>query len=165
MEPFVEHLAKNDEIVTFDLGSARSVLMALNTGQIDVGIIGRTAKKSEFTGLKKRIGEGYTLVTNRKQMILNDELSQIDIHTALPEKVVMKNFPYLKHLIYHEKMADSLMDGEVRLISWDDWNDSFELLIPVDEAYNKNPDFRVPHLFSNDKLKLKKINEMMIHDE
>ncbi len=148
MESFVYNISKEKEFNVINLGSAGAVFMALNQGRIDVGIVGRTAKMREFSGYKKRIGEGYTLITNKKQMILNDDLPIIKINTALPEALVKGRFSYLKNVVYHKTINNELSDGKVWLISWDDWKDNFELLIPVDEQYNKNPDFRVPHIFS-----------------
>ena len=148
MKPFVDEINKKNDLESIDFGSARSVLIALNVGKIDFGIIGRVAKKSEFDGFRRRIGEGYTLVTNVKQMILNEQLPDIKIHTVVPENTVRSLFHELKDVVYHENLDGLLSEGEVRLISWDDWKDHFELLIPVDEAHNKNPKFRVPHIYS-----------------
>ena len=148
MKFFVDKLSIDEKIEKIDLGSAKAVLAALSNEDIDVGIIGRTAKKTEFTGFKRRIENGYTLITNKKQMILNDNLPQIKINTAISESIINTKFPYLKNVVYHKTINNKLSDSDVWLISWDDWKDEFELLIPIDEQYNKNPDFRVPHLFS-----------------
>ena len=156
MRSFVDGI-EGREFEKIDLGSARAVLMALESGDVDVGVIGRTAKRAEFTGFERRIGDGYTLVTDRKQMVPNSELPHIPVNTILPEETVRTKFPYLENVTYRKAMGGRLGVGEVWLISWDDWNDSFELLIPVDKHYNKNPDFRVPHLFSRDEGSLDRV--------
>lgn len=148
MNPFVKKLEKYE---TINLGSAGAVLMALNDNEIDVGIVGRVAKNGEFDGHSKRTADGYTLVTTQKQMILNEDLPMLEVHTALPKDLVSSKFPELKNVVFEDKLKQELKNGEVWLISWDDWNDNYNLLIPVDQNYNKNPKFRVPHIFSKKK--------------
>ena len=158
---FIDEIAKKIEFEKINLGSAQSVLTALNNNYIDIGIIGRTAKKTEFNGFKKRIKNGYTLVTNKKQMILNNDLPHLKINTNISENIVKTNFPYLKNVIFHKTINFNLKDYEIWLISWDDWKDEYELLIPVDEQYNKNSDFRVPHLFSKNEKNLAEIIKLI----
>ena len=159
MKPFIEKIVSRD-FIYLNLGSAGAVFRALEAGEVDVGIVGRMAKNVEFSGYWKRVGTGYTLVNDRKQMILNDELPLLKINTSLSESLVEKKFSYLKNVIYHDKMSEVLDSGDVWLISWEDWRDNFELLIPVDKDYNKNPDFRVPHIFSKTKENLEKVEEV-----
>ncbi len=159
MKPFVEKLESRGFILV-NLGSAGAVFQALNLGEIDVGVVGRRAKSREFSGFMRRLSEGYTLVNDRKQMILNEDLGRIRINTALSKEIVESKFPYLKNVVYRGKIPEKL-DGGVWLISWDDWRDDFELLIPVDGEYRKNSDFRVPHVFSRTKEGLEKVLEVI----
>ncbi len=157
MKGYLISLFEGDNFKFMDLGSASQVLYLLNSNRIDIGVIGRQAKESEFKGALRRIGTGYTLVTTVKSMILNKDLEMLEIHTYLPREIIGQKYPYLKNIIYHDSLKDALSKGEIQLISWDDWNDNFELLIPVDNFNNKNPDFRIPHFYSKNKEFLDKL--------
>ena len=148
MEKDLKKYIKNKNFELIDLGSARQVLYSLDNNKIDVGVIGRQAKKSEFNGVLKRIGSGYTLITAMKSMISNKDLDTLEIHTFVSREKIKQKYPYLKNIIYHNSLKEALVKGEIQLISWDDWSDDFELLIPVDDFNNKNPDFRIPHFYS-----------------
>jgi len=148
MEKDLKKYIENKNFELINLGSARNVLSLLNKDEIDVGVIGRQAKKSEFEGVLKRIGTGYTLITAIKSMISNEDLENLEIHTNISKEIVKQKYSYLKNIVYHNSLEDALSKGKIQLISWDDWNDNFELLIPVDNYNNKNPDFRVPHFYS-----------------
>jgi len=153
----ISNLFRNDEFELINLGSAGQVLYLLDNDDIDVGVIGRQAKKSEFEGVLKRIGKGYTLITTMKSMIFNKDLEMLEIHTYISKEIVEQKYLYLKNIIYHDSLKDTLDKGKIQLISWDDWNDNFELLIPVDDFKNKNPDFRVPHFYSKKEIFLDKL--------
>jgi len=148
MEKYLKKYIDNKNFELINLGSARQVLSLLDNDKIDVGVIGRQAKKSEFEGVLKRIGTGYTLITAIKSMISNEDLETLEIHTNISKEIIKQKYPYLKNIIYHNSLEDALAKGEIQLISWDNWNDNFELLIPIDDFNNKNPDFRVPHFYS-----------------
>ena len=159
MEKYLKKYIDNKNFELINLGSARQVLFLLDNNEIDVGVIGRQAKKSEFNGVLKRIGTGYTLITTTKSMISNDGLKTLEIHTNISNEIIKQRYPYLKNIIYHNSLKDALSNGKIQLISWDNWNDNFELLIPMHDFNNKNSDFRVPHFYSKkyvflDKLEL-----------
>ena len=161
MSVFAEKLKKNnDNFEIIDLGSAGQVLYYLANDSLDLGLIGRLAKKSEFQGFQKELDdkEGFTLVSNQKDFILEDDLPELEIQTTLQPEIVKTNFPQLKNIIFKDKLNENLEEGEKRLISWKDWNDSFELLIPVDYFNNKVISFRKPYLFSKNKSLLDSIN-------
>jgi len=143
-----EYVKKLKEFELVNLSSAARVLYFLNTGEIDVGVIGRKAKKREFEGYEKVTGSGYTLIADAKRMILQDDVKNLRIDTTLPKEIVEKEFPELENVVYHKTLQEALDNGKVQLISWDDWDNKFELLIPVDEFNNKIKKFRVPHLYS-----------------
>lgn len=157
MEEYVKKRVDENKNRIINLGSAAQVLSFLNINEIDVGVIGRKAKKQEFKGYEKRIRKGFTLITNMKNIIGKEELKNIEVHTALSKKIIEEKYPDLKNVFYHDSLQDALKDGEVQLISWDDWNDNFELLIPVDEFNNKDTRFRVPHFYSKDKSLIEEI--------
>jgi len=152
--PTMEEYVKKINIQDFEiinLGSAGRVLYFLSNDEIDVGIIGRKAKKREFEGYEKVTGSGYTLITDSKKMIFKDELKNLKINTAVPKEIIEKEFPELKNVIYHKTLQEALDNGSVQLINWNDWKDEFELLIPIDEFNNKVKKYRVPHLYSKNK--------------
>jgi len=157
MKKYLINLFRNNKFELIDLGSASQVLYLLDNDKVDVGIIGRQAKKTEFEGVLKRIGSGYTLITAMKSMISNKDLDMLEIHTSISKEIIKQKYPYLKNIIYHNSLKDALSKGKIQLISWDDWNDNFELLIPVDDFNNKNPDFRVPHFYSKKDIFLDKL--------
>ena len=148
MEKDLKKYIKNKNFESINLGSARQVLYSLDNNEIDIGVIGRQAKRIEFEGVLKRIGTGYALITAMKSMVSNKALDMLEIHTSVSKEIIEQKYPYLKNIIYHDSFKEALAKGEIQLISWDDWNDDFELLIPVDDFNNKNPDFRVPHFYS-----------------
>ncbi len=160
MIPFAEEIAKkNPEIEIINLGSAAQVLWALTNDQIAIGLIGRKAKKIEFDGYFKELEnkKGYTLVTTQKGFILESDLPNIKVYTNVSPEIVKTQYPNLKNVEYVDKFEDNLKPGEIRLVSWDDWNENYELLIPVDFAHNKVLRFRKPFLFSKDEKLIDKI--------
>jgi len=148
MEEYVKNIKNSQDFEISNLGSAARVLYSLSNDEIDVAVIGRKAMKREFEGYEKVSGEGYTLITNSKSMISKDDVVNIKIDTNIPKNIVEKEFPELKNVIHHKTLQEALDHGDVQLISWNDWDDKFELLIPVDEFNNKIKKFRVPHFYS-----------------
>ena len=45
MKKYLVNLFRNDKFELIDLGSARQVLYSLDNNEIDIGVIGRQAKK------------------------------------------------------------------------------------------------------------------------
>ena len=153
MLKYVEEVSKQNHLDMVNYHSAAEVLYNLNLGNIDIGLIGRKAKQDEFVGYEKRLKSvGYTLIYLQKTMIDYHRLGEIMVHTYLSKDVVENNFPELGKIVYHDSLEESLKSGEVNLIDWNDWNDSFNLLIPVDELGNKIEKFRTPILYSKDKI-------------
>ena len=137
----------------YNLGSAAAVLYYLSNKQIDVGLVGRRAKKVEFNGYYKELEDkdGYTLVSRDKGSILYKDLDKLVIRTTLSPDLVKEKYPELKKVEYYSSLPSSLDEEEIRLISWNDWQDDYELLIPVDERGNKILSFRKPYVFSYNK--------------
>ena len=125
MKKYLINFFENKDLELINLGSARQVLFLLDNNKIDVGVIGRQAKKSEFEGVLKRIGTGYTLITTTKSMISNNDLEMLEIHTSISKEIIKEKYPYLKNVVYHDSLKDALSKGRVHLISWDDWDDDF----------------------------------------
>jgi len=148
MEEYVKKIKNIQDFEIFNLQGAARVLSYLSNDEIDIAIVGRKAKKVEFVGYEKADGTGYTLITYSKNMISKDELPNLRVDTNISKEIVQKEFPELKTVVYHKTLQEALDKGDVQLISWDDWSDKFELLIPVDQFYNKVKQYRVPHFYS-----------------
>lgn len=142
----------NYELVLYP--SSGIVFNELNNGNIHKGIVGRRAKSYE---LNDDINEeilipGYTLIFTQKNAIFYGELDSIVIHTYIEKNVTQKMLPN-SYMFYHESIEKAIEVGfannEPILISWEDWRDDFELLIPVDIFGNKIEDFRTPILYSS----------------
>jgi len=151
MQETATKIGNNNNFEVVNLQSAARVLAALEKDEIEVGIVGRKAKAREFSGFKKQLGLGYTLITSQKRMIDKNQLSEIEIHTHIKKEIIENEFSELEKIIYHETLEEALEKGDVQLINWDDWNDNFNLFIPVDEYYNKVRKFRTPFVFSKNK--------------
>ena len=148
-----EEISKKNNLEIVRNRSAAEVLYNLSAGMLDIGIIGRKAKQVEFTGYEKRLkNTGYTLIYIQKAMIDYGQLEEIVVHTYLAKDIVKNNFPELKRVVYHNSLEESLNSGEVNLIDWSDWQNNFNLLIPVDEFGNKIEKFRTPILYSKNKI-------------
>ncbi len=149
MLKYAEEISKKNNLEIVQNRSAAEVLYNLSTGILDIGIIGRKAERIEFTGYEKRLKNvGYTLIYIQKAAIDYRQLGEITIHTYLAKDIVENNFSELKRIVYHNSLEESLNSGEINLIDWNDWQDDFNLLIPVDEFGNKIEKFRTPILYS-----------------
>lgn len=135
---------KNIELVSFV--STNEVLENLKLNQIQAALIGRKAKISEIENdlnenrLKK---DSHTLITTTKQIILENDLKKIEISTCLSEKT-KELYPELK-LNFKDC---NYKNGDPWLISWDNFSDEFELLIPINEYGEKIKKFRTAHLYT-----------------
>jgi len=149
MKPFIQDLNFNKGTAFLDAGSAANALYYLTAGEVDAVLIGRTAKKRELHDQvkEKRLGEGYTLVFNRKMGIEFQQLPGFTIHTYLPRSIAENILPDNK-IIFHKSLEECLVDNlsEPVLIDWNDYQDEFELLIPLDNR-GKVPVFRAPVLY------------------
>jgi hypothetical protein len=148
MEEDAIRIGKENNCETINLGSAARVLMALENDDLDIGVIGRKAKAREFSGYRKQLAPGFTLITTSKMMIDKDQLPGVEIHTNIEKSIIDNQFSELTNIRYHKTLDEALQNGLVQLINWDDWNDAFNLLIPVDQSYNKVRKYRTPFVFS-----------------
>ncbi len=133
-------------------GSAAQALYALRSEQVDAVIIGRYAKAAELapgTGIIPLEKEGFTLVTHTKGFIDVHDLPGLTVHTYLAESLVKEQYPELDHVSYYPTVEEAFAatrKNEAALISWNDFIDTFELLIPMDEN-GKIRKYRFPVLF------------------
>ena len=153
MLKYTKKIAEENNFKLIEGGSAAEVLYNLNLGSLDIGFIGRKAEKREFSGYEKLLREnGCTLIFSQKSMINQVYLREIEAHTYLDKEIVKNNFPELKKVVFHKSLNESLRSGEINLIRWSDWRDNFNLLIPIDDFGNKIEKFRIPALYSKDKI-------------
>ena len=139
----------NYELITF--GSSYQVLSALKNNQIDKGLIGRKAKLIEINSDVKEtvLKSGYTLVSSERDFIDYHRINLIEIHTYLSQGIVESLTPFGSKIVYYNdknEALEKLNQGEIVLVSWDDWQDEFELLIVMD-GNEKVKDFRGVFLY------------------
>ncbi len=140
--------AMNPEVELIEYRSASEVLAHLNSKDIDFALIGRKAKTDELDNCFERmLKSGYTLIAPSKQFIYYNDLIELKVSTAIDRNIAEKIYPELD-LEFLE--SEDILSGEknVILISWDDYEDSMELLIPVNPDGSKIKEFRTPILYS-----------------
>lgn len=147
------NLAKDNNYELVKFGSASEVLSSLNNNQIDKGLIGRKAELSEINKDVKEttLKSGYTLVTNKKIFLDYSQLLSLEIHTYLPNKETKDLISNNQSIIYYgskQEAINKISEGKAVLISWEDWQDNFELIV-VMEGSKKVKDFRGAFLYEN----------------
>ncbi len=147
MEPYAREIAAEEDMELLLYGSAAAVLHALRQGQITVGVIGRIAAASEYPEKGQRLAQGYTLIGPSHSLISYETVKSLPISTALAEDVVAKRFPELEHVAFHESTAEALKTGSAVLIDWDEWQDGYQLLVPVHPDGRKVSKFRTPVVY------------------
>ncbi|MCD6101483.1 MAG: hypothetical protein J7J77_00305 [Candidatus Cloacimonetes bacterium] len=169
MEIFLNDIMElNPDIKLLSFGSAAQVLALLKEDYLNAGLIGRIAKKNEiYNEIKEmRLAKGYTLVGKFKIAIPHGELSNMEIHTYLPEEVVKSFIPEVNKVIYHKSVEDAVREGisSAILIDWDDYSDDYELIIPIEDE-GKVLKFRTPTLYYHTKLEsdIEVIEEKLKH--
>jgi hypothetical protein len=148
----IQELNDNLELRLFE--SSLTAINQLKSGNLDIILIGRIAKLNELNNAYElRLRQGMTLVSINKNFILEQDLINIPIHTALSREIVELYFPITNNIIFHDSLDYAIRNGihQSVLIDWNDFNDDFELLIPVDAQMNKIEKFRLPILYSLDK--------------
>ena len=130
------YLSKENDYELISFGSAIDVLSALKNNQIDKAMIGRKAELSEINQKTKEtiLRSGYTLVSDKKGFIDYSQLHSIEVYTYLPEKITSSLIPTSSKIIYTDKnkIIKKINDKKIVLISWDDWDDEFELIVIMD---------------------------------
>ena len=145
-------LAEQENYELIGLETASVVLSALNNKSIDKGLIGRKAEQSERSvNTKERILEsGYTLVSNNKGFIDHSQLSDYEIYTYVSKYIAENLIPDSSMMVYLSKdeSIKKINEGKIVMISWDDWNDEYELIVVMDRN-KKVKDFRGIFLYEN----------------
>ena len=152
--------SKNDFIELYPFDSAAEALFYLKQNAMDGIVIGRFAKQSEISPQIDKFclqKEGYTLISSQKGFIEFEYIGRLQVHTYLPETLVKEKFPELKKVQFYQDKDATLQKvnhTEVALIDWHDYEDRYELMIPVDEG-GKIKKYRLPILyFQKDKAEL-----------
>lgn len=139
----------NYEAVPFS--SASEVLYALKNKGLDKALIGRKAKTNEITeNTKEKVLEsGYTLVSNKKSFLEYSRLDSIEVYTSLSNDIAKEIIPDSKiNHIQKKNVPNKIKKGKIILIPWEDWEDSFELVVIV-KGDEKVKDFRGAFLYEN----------------
>lgn len=150
MKEYAINLSKENNYSLIEFENAAQVLENLNNKKIDFGLIGRKAKNIEINEdiSLEILKSGYTLINKDRNFIDVSNISNIEVFTYLSDKDVLNNFNYL-NIIYFDQFQeiyDLLKEDKVILISWDDWENDFELLVVYDGNL-KFKDFRGSFLY------------------
>jgi hypothetical protein len=155
MLPYAE-LMRTEKTILREFPSSAQVLHSLFLGEIDVALVGRVAKKSEISGNPAEMitRSGYTLVSDEKRLIDYSELEGMEIHTYINEEVAYELLPN-SNIRFHDNIEEALT-GKIILISWHDWRDEFELIVPMRNG-RKVESFRVPVIYTHDEKALSRV--------
>ncbi len=141
---------KNIELIKYQ--STMEVLNNLNNNKIDIGLVGRIAKTNELKDNYNeiRLKDGLTLINFNKQFIQYSELKNLKIYTNLDNKTVKEFMGNLENIVFIDNLTISIETNQnyIYLINWKDYDDNYELLIPINEKNEKIKKFRIPVLYS-----------------
>ena len=143
--------SNNRHLSLVQFESAGQALAAMNSGTIDIALIGRMAENSEVQNPNvKVIGSGYTLTGKNKVIFQKQELRHIRVHTYL-DKPTAEQFLPESEIVYYNSIEDSLLYGinEAVLINWKDYDGEMKLIVVMD-GNSKAEEFRIPVLYSLD---------------
>ena len=154
MEPYALKIKnKLPDVEIYNLGSAANALAYQKNKETDVTLIGRKAKEHEISDETKELilKPGFTLVSNYRGMIEENNLKQITVHTAIKKEVAENFYPNFPNWKFYDDNKAALLGGlsEAVLIDWTEWKDDFELLIPMNDT-GKSPQFRTPIIYFNE---------------
>jgi hypothetical protein len=133
MLPEARELAEKEDYILIEFNSASEVLQALKENKIQKAMIGRKAKNSELPRNIKEIviESGYTLASNSKTLLFLYQLESREVYTSLEKEIAEELLPnskiiYLKTI---EEAKEKIKEGKIILISWEEWEDKFELVV------------------------------------
>lgn len=152
MFPEAEKISENKGYDLIEYNSASQVLRALRNNEIQKGLIGRKAYFDEIDSNfnKDIIESGFTLVSNKKEIIDYSQLNFVEIYAYSDLDQISHLFPDNQNIKFIEKqdILNKISEGKYVLISWDDWKNDFELIV-VMAGFNKVRHFRGVFLYSN----------------
>jgi hypothetical protein len=125
--------------------SASEVLNELSFNNIDLALVGRKAYSYEILDniQEKTLESGFTLVSNKRGFIDASQLYNHEIYIPL-DYIGFVN----SNLIYNssEELKKLIYRGNLVLISWEHWQDDFELVV-LTNGSNKVRDLRGSFLY------------------
>lgn len=152
---------QNDFVELIDFSSTAQALNYLNSNKVDIILVGRIAKKEELENVHfLKLRSGLTLIGNTKRFVLSSDLDNKIIHTAINDNIVDEYFSNTDNFVFYENKIQALENGfdDIVLIDWNDYEDNFELVIPIDNNMNKIEKFRIPVLYTFNKNFLENLN-------
>ena len=147
-ERYAIELAEQNDLDLVKLGSSFDVLSNLKSGNIDYAVIGRRAYTPEINEKTLEIPlkeYGWTLVSSEKDFFEYSEIENLEIHTYLKQEEVQDFFSYEPSIVYHDDI-DSAFENGITLIHWEDFQDDFQLIVPL-QGDAKVEKFRNPMLY------------------
>jgi hypothetical protein len=131
--------------------NTKEVMAALRAKEIDIAYVGRPARISEgVTGLSAfPLRTGWTLVGRSNRIIDESAFAQAVVHTSADSLIIKRYLPPAVTIRSHASISaalDSCGQDEVVLLSWDDYDESYPLVIPSN-IDGKLPRFRSPTLY------------------
>ena len=154
MAPYVEKLINgNLDLEIINGISAARTLSMLRNKEVDIIIIGRKAYKRELNVdiKEERLKNGYTLAYSQKTLIPSENLKELTIKTYISKIIVEKDFPFFNKVEYFNSKKECMKDSLSIpvLVDWNDFEEEYELLIPIDRNRNKLDVFRAPVVYYN----------------
>jgi hypothetical protein len=152
MELFAQKIAgKIPDAELVQVGSAAQAMRMLYNDQVDSVLIGRVATKREMDNrtIETRLADGITLIYRQKSGLPVSALSEIPVATYLTDEQLGELKDAFAQITKYETIEECLQDGLATpvLIDWRDYQDSFELLIPMFDNGAKDPRFRAPVIY------------------
>ena len=130
--------------------SAVQAVQALQDGAADAALIGRKPYQAELAvGFNcVQLRDGFTLIAQEKKIIPYADLAAMTIYTELLEEEIEDVFPAATHIIHYSgyELPEISDNRSALLIRWDQVENPYNLLIPIDSQGNKIKDFRTPFL-------------------
>lgn len=153
MKPFIDELSL-DELEHIPFQSTGEALYHLSQGNVDAVIVGRLAFSHELSNNHNEyiLRDGHTFVAQSRMEIPFPLPDELIIHTALHESIVEEIIPN-HEVTYHESDTSafqSLNQGEVLLINWNDFQPHYELAVVVFPDGTKPYHFRLPTIYYAD---------------
>lgn len=137
------------EIVSFN--NTMEVMAALRANEIDIAYVGRPARISEGVADLSAfpLRTGWTIVGRSNRMIDESVLERAVVHTIADSLTIKRLLPPTVTIRHHESDStafESCGPDEMVLLSWDDYQQAYPLVIPSNSA-GKLPRFRRPTLY------------------
>jgi hypothetical protein len=164
--PTMGHVAREieglDSGVSLRLyGATSTSITALKNGAVDAILVGRTVKQSELAEpLELRLRKGHTLVGQNKRFVWLQDLRDMRVHTAADKNTVNSYLPDARNVIYYASTTQALSQGlgDSVLLSWDEYSDDMELVIPVYANMDKVEQFRLPVIYCLEQKHIQRLN-------